>query len=874
MRAAPGYTIDRKIATGGMAEVWLAHPVGEPHVNVALKRILPQLAGDPDFVTMFLDEARIAATLEHPNVVRMREVGSDGTSWFIVMEFLDGDNVRALLRQLGSLGRPMGLAQALAIVVGAAAGLHYAHERLGTDGRPLRIVHRDVSPQNLFVTRDGAVKLVDFGIAKAASRSTETQAGTMKGKIPYMSPEQCGGEALDRRSDVWSLGVVMYELTVGRRFVRRAPDYLMMKQITEEPVLAPSQVRPMYPPELERIVLKALAPRRGQRYQTMEDLRADLVAFAAREGFDLGAAPLAMLVREALGGERVSPVEDDDRPPPTDEQPLGLPELKARSVAVVWTPGPEQLVRRPGAQAPAVSRRRVGAVEVVSLQGRLTESFGGAALGATLAGDVVLDLGGVERVTSFGVREWLALHQAAGQATTLYLANCTEPVVNQLTMIRGFARPRSVLSFRAPYVCVAGRHAFQRLIDAEADAAAVHAKQPPAATCPTCGAEGTFDDDPHSYFAIASLLATDVPAAIRAATGPVDTVGRPSLEKVVDAEGPRLLVRGTLTAELRWRAALEGADGALRVDLQGVTSVAPDAGRALVGALRGIRRDVSLVAIDGCPAALAADLSGEAWITVRSWQGGVPAGMPTAVPPSPAPRPASLPPLEPSRGVWAFAGAGLALSAMLLVAGLGVGALAVWWSPPPPTPLAPPVVVGPSAPDWALDAAGLTLAAEGEGPTLEAAVTSARRAAIGRLVVALAEHAGRPTPSVESQAVQRYEAAFGAFANPARGAVERSVRGGAVQVRVVYTLPRAAWDEALARVSPVSGGGVTVLPALPSDPDEAWTVTASTDPDVPVGAKVTALDGVALTLGARIDALSGRVLSIATPGGTRSVRLR
>jgi serine/threonine protein kinase len=884
-----GYEIVRKIATGGMAELWLARtPDGE---QVAIKRILPQFANDEDFVRMFLDEARIAATLRHPNIVRMREVGSDNGAWFIVMEYLDGENLRALVRQLRSLGRPLPTEQAVSVVLGAAAGLHHAHEQVGVDGRPLRIVHRDVSPQNILLTRQGEVKVLDFGIAKAASRPTETRAGTMKGKIPYMSPEQCGGEALDRRSDVWSLGALLYELTVGRRMVRRGPDYLMMKQILEEGPVSPSSLLPMYPAELERIVLKSLAKRRGQRYQTMEDLRHDLLAFATAQRFDLGPGPLAALMREAFGGAAVPGPDDDELPPPTTEEaplPAGaLPDLKPRAVAVSWVPGPETPRQEKAAQAPAVTRRKVGSVELVAVSGRLSESFRGAELGASLQGDVVVDLSGVQRVTSFGVREWLAMVGAA-RTSSLTLVRCPEPIVNQLSMIRGFAGSGRVWSFDAPYVCTRCRTTFSRLIEAEADAAAVRAQEPPPATCPSCGGDGTFDDDPRIFSSLAALLATSVPPAVRAVLGPVDPAGRPALEKRVDGAGTHVAVRGPVGPELRWRGVLEGAEGALHLDLSAVTTVGDGAARPLLTALRAVRGDVASVGVVGCPDALLDDLRAEGWLAVEGRAGSAErplAATPTAAlaerPAVPDPAPAPLPPPPPpppplaSDGrVWL--GVGLMGVAAVVLALAGVAFGIVGWraaptAPPIEAPAPPPPAPREASLGIEVGAEVVSVVVDGVGATTEEAVADARRAALAALARQLAVAAGRSVdaPVSPDVAARRYEQAFGAVASPSR----TDVAPAALGARVTYTVPRAAWDQVVERVGSLPVGGLLLAPALPGEAEDGLLVVRSTDPDVPVGARVTAIDGAPVVLGGAVPPLGGRLLTVVAGGVSRTVRL-
>src|SRR5579864_4679625 len=229
------YEIIKRLATGGMAEIFLARVSGLPGFQkmVVIKRILPQLATNNDFVEMFLDEARIAATLQHPNVVQMYDVGVVDGNYFIAMEYLHGEDVRSMMKALVRKEQRLPIEHALNIVIGVASGLHYAHEKVGFDGKALEIVHRDVTPQNIIVTYDGAVKLLDFGIAKASNRFGETRFGTLKGKVPYMSPEQCRSENLDRRTDVFSLGIMLYELTLGRRLYRAKSEFEVMKKIVD-----------------------------------------------------------------------------------------------------------------------------------------------------------------------------------------------------------------------------------------------------------------------------------------------------------------------------------------------------------------------------------------------------------------------------------------------------------------------------------------------------------------------------------------------------------------------------------------------------------------------------------------------------------------
>jgi serine/threonine protein kinase len=299
------YEIVRKLAYGGMAEIALARATGIEGFEklVVLKRILPQYAENERYIGMFLDEARLAATLEHPNIAHVYDIGRDQGSYFFAMEYVQGQDVRHILKACKKSGQPLPLEQAIHIVLGVAAGLHHAHDKIGPDGRPLSIVHRDVSPSNVLVTYDGAVKLVDFGIAKARSRQTETRAGTLKGKIAYMSPEQCRGEPLDRRSDVFSIGILLYELTTGTRPFRGETEFAVLNQIATKDVVPPSSCMATYPRGLENIVLRALQRDRDMRYGTAQELQIALEHFAREQRLAISAVALARTMRELFPAE-------------------------------------------------------------------------------------------------------------------------------------------------------------------------------------------------------------------------------------------------------------------------------------------------------------------------------------------------------------------------------------------------------------------------------------------------------------------------------------------------------------------------------------------------------------------------------------------
>jgi serine/threonine protein kinase len=264
------YELLRKLATGGMAEIYLARSSGMEGFEkyVVVKKILPQYAEDPRFVRMFLDEARLAAKLQHQNIGQVYDIGQDDGAYFFSMEYLRGPDVRAILRAAGARGTRVPIEHGVAIASGVAAALHYAHERRDAQAELLHIVHRDVSPSNIIVTYDGGVKLVDFGIARATTRTSETRTGSLKGKLAYMSPEQCLGHEVDRRSDLFSIGILLYELTTGTRLYRRAKDesdYIVMNRIVTGQFARPTTVIPDFPRELQEVILRALASKPDER---------------------------------------------------------------------------------------------------------------------------------------------------------------------------------------------------------------------------------------------------------------------------------------------------------------------------------------------------------------------------------------------------------------------------------------------------------------------------------------------------------------------------------------------------------------------------------------------------------------------------------
>jgi len=294
------YELLKRLAIGGMAEVFLARqsgPVGFTKL-VVLKRILPQLAAQPRFVNMFLDEARLAARFNHPNVVQIYDLGRENDAFYIAMEYIHGEDLKAIVRRCSEVGRRIPNEHIVKIFSGVLDGLFYAHTQQDLEGRPQAVVHRDVSPHNVLVGYQGGVKLIDFGIAKARSEISTTVPGKVKGKHAYMSPEQVRGQELDGRSDLFAVGIVMYELLTWTRLFKRVKPLETLQAVTSDPVTPIRELNPNVPAELERIVMKALDRDPGRRYATAREMQLELEEFLLQAGLRSNPALLAVFMQE------------------------------------------------------------------------------------------------------------------------------------------------------------------------------------------------------------------------------------------------------------------------------------------------------------------------------------------------------------------------------------------------------------------------------------------------------------------------------------------------------------------------------------------------------------------------------------------------
>jgi eukaryotic-like serine/threonine-protein kinase len=304
------YELLQRIATGGMAEVYLARRAG-PHgfqKVVAVKRILPQLAQDPDFVAMFVDEARVCARLAHPNIVQVFDFGEHDGELYMAMEYVDGTTAARLVRAAASRGEDVPLEAALYVALSVLRGLDYAHNARDDDGRPLDLVHRDVSPGNVLIDRSGAVKLTDFGIARAAEIERRTDAGQLKGKLGYMSPEQVVGRELDARSDLFTVGIVLAELVMLRPLFSGASEIDVLTRIRDADVGALDRAAARVPDDVRAVLYRALARDKALRYPTAAAFAEAIDEILRRRRLQVGPARLAGWI------ERLGLVESTDDP--------------------------------------------------------------------------------------------------------------------------------------------------------------------------------------------------------------------------------------------------------------------------------------------------------------------------------------------------------------------------------------------------------------------------------------------------------------------------------------------------------------------------------------------------------------------------------
>jgi serine/threonine protein kinase len=347
------YTLLNRVAVGGMAEVFLARQEGLEgfEKTICIKRIRPHLSSQASFVRMFLNEAKLAAQLNHPNIVQIYDLGRVNDSYFIAMEYISGRDMSRIIPKAEKAGITFPMIYALRIASNVCEGLYFAHTKTDAYGNPLNIVHRDITPENILVSFNGTVKIVDFGIAKANSQLEQTRAGEIKGKLSYMSPEQCMGHTLDARSDVFSFGSVIYEWITGYKLFTGENEMAILKSIIDGKIYPPSYFKEDVPEAVERILMKALEKDKTKRYQSAWEMQFDIDTYLASSEFTPSNIHLSNFLKQIFGDEierekelLLKHKEESDRNPAqgsgVEEEVLELEDIGGRALtdSVVGSP--------------------------------------------------------------------------------------------------------------------------------------------------------------------------------------------------------------------------------------------------------------------------------------------------------------------------------------------------------------------------------------------------------------------------------------------------------------------------------------------------------------------------------------------------------
>lgn len=371
------YVLLEKIATGGMAEVWKARMRGVEGFQkiVAIKKILPHLSDNRDFIDMFIDEAKLAAQLTHNNIIHIYDLGKIQSSYYIAMEYVDGWDLKTILKKAQEHDQPLTIELALFIASKIAAALDYAHRRRDFNDQDMGLVHRDVSPQNVLISQEGDIKLCDFGIAKAASKASHTQTGALKGKLQYMSPEQAWGRTIDRRSDIFALATVLFELLTARKLFSGENELSILEQVREARVTAPSLINDEVTPDIDKIVLKALQKEPENRYQTAGEMARDIDQILYSFRPTPTSADLAIYMHRLSNPLPVSAVQPDLDETVVDEgpvlapvQPTIIPVPRVTPApATIPTPQPSASVSMPAFEEPEEKKKPVALIAIAAV---------------------------------------------------------------------------------------------------------------------------------------------------------------------------------------------------------------------------------------------------------------------------------------------------------------------------------------------------------------------------------------------------------------------------------------------------------------------------------------------------------------------------
>jgi serine/threonine-protein kinase len=307
------YRVIERLAAGGMAEVYIAESAGIEGFKkrVAIKRVLPHLSEKKRFIAMFLDEARLSAQLSHSNVAQVFDIGVGDNTYFIVMEYVDGADLKQVIKHQRDMGRPFPIEAAVYIIVKMCEGLSYAHEALAPDGKRLYAVHRDISPPNVLISKFGEVKIVDFGLAKASTQLEKSEAGIIKGKFSYLAPEAAHGHEVDHRADIFAVGIILWEMLAGRRMFQGKSDYDTVKLVQQAEFTPISQLNGEADATLDAILRRALARDMGDRYDSARELGLDLTRYLYKKAKPVSAFDIADIVEHAIASRRKTQPEGD-----------------------------------------------------------------------------------------------------------------------------------------------------------------------------------------------------------------------------------------------------------------------------------------------------------------------------------------------------------------------------------------------------------------------------------------------------------------------------------------------------------------------------------------------------------------------------------
>jgi len=603
------YSFKKRLASGGMADLFVAEALaaGGVRKQVAIKRVQPRHASDDDFVTMFLNEARLASTLQHPHIVQTYDVLQVRGEYFIIMELLEGIDLQQFLKIQPRSGVPLRTGHVLYLVERALAALHYAHERKGPDGELLGIAHRDVSPHNLFLTYEGGVKLLDFGIAKMQTMDAPSEGNVLKGKVLYMAPEQCQAGEIDRRTDLYSVGVMLYRLLSGSFPHRGSNAFDTMRAILHDEPRPLREITPGLPEEFDRLVMKALAKDPDQRFQTARDMQLEIMGIIRTFGLFLSDLDFANLVQEVAPRDRKRKPLPDDVPLP-DDLIVGLGEAPpSDDTGSHGSLADQELVSTDVAVV-----RRVSGMLVLQLRGSIDERLDVAQLVPHVGGDLIVDTEHVMRVSSYGIRQLMTLFDQRSPGM-LYHIRVSPDYMEQVSMIRGLLGGGQVLSFHLPFVDPQTGNTFSELVTGEAAQRIVTSREPPPTPCPGFPDRmAEFDDDPDSFLAFGSDFLATPPEPVAQAIRAMDAGGSSkAVEKEIDATSTTLRVLRPLTSAMRWNRLVRGVEGRLVLDLENVPYWDDTGLHQLGEALEYVADQLSAVEFRGVPVEVYSFLKGQ-----------------------------------------------------------------------------------------------------------------------------------------------------------------------------------------------------------------------------------------------------------------------